>query len=93
MASVRMTTIVGAMAGGIALLAAAPPAKADWYGPRYGWHHPHYYRPWGPPAVVVAPRPYYYAPPPVVYAPPPVVYAPPPPVYYPPSISLGFALR
>lgn len=107
MASVRTTTIVGVMAGVVTLLAAAPSAKADWYGPGYGWRRPHYDRPWGPPAVVVAPPPYYYAPPPVVYAPPPVfyapprvvyapppvVYAPPRPVYYPPSISLGFALR
>ncbi|MBN8928264.1 MAG: hypothetical protein BGO51_19390 [Rhodospirillales bacterium 69-11] len=95
MASFRAPAIaLGLLAFGT--LFAAAPAKADWYGPGWGWRrpHPHWHRHWGPPAVVVAPRPYYYGPPPVVYAPPPpVVYAPPPPVYYPPSVSLGFAIR
>ncbi|MBN8897368.1 MAG: hypothetical protein J0H35_04145 [Rhodospirillales bacterium] len=95
MASFRVPAI-GLTLAAFGVLATAAPAKADWYRPGWGWHRPpgHWHRHWRPPAVVVAPRPYYYAPPPVVYAPPPpVVYAPPPPAYYPPSVSLGFAIR
>jgi hypothetical protein len=87
---------------GLALMATAgaglfaTPARADWHG--HHWHghywHGHWYRGgccWGPPAVVVAPRPYYYAPPPAYYTPPPVVYAPP--VYAAPGVSFGVTIR
>lgn len=79
------TTVASAIAGTIAVLAVASPAKADWnnhhwryysYGPWWGW---------GTPA-------YYYQPP-VVYVPPPVYYAPAPPVYYSPGVSLGVTIR
>ncbi|HTW72802.1 MAG TPA: hypothetical protein VMB73_21760 [Acetobacteraceae bacterium] len=89
---------------GLALMATAgaglvaTPARADWHG-HYGhgghYWHGHWYNGgccWVPPAVVVAPRPYYYAPPPAYYAPPPpVVYAPP--VYAAPGIGIGVTIR
>jgi hypothetical protein len=100
--------VAAAIAGGMALFAAATPAQADWRGPYYG--HRGGWRPawgywgggprWG---VIVAPRPYprpyyppppvYYAPPPVYYAPPPVYYAAPPPVVYAPGVALGLTVR
>ncbi len=92
MASVRATSTGFALAAALGTLTIATPAKADWH--HHGWNGRHHgwYRPWGPPAVVVAPRPYYYAPPPMVYAPPPAYYAPPPP-YYTPGVSFGLTIR
>jgi hypothetical protein len=88
MASVRTAAIFVAVAGLTALAAIASPAKADWYGRGYHYggyrYGPYWGGPWRAPAIIVAPRPYYFAPPPVVYLRPPVVYAPPPPVYYQP---------
>lgn len=76
----------------IASFAFVSPAQAYWH---HGWHggwHPHgWYRPWVPPAVVVAPGPYYYAPPAYYAPPPPVVYAPP--AYYAPGVSFGVTIR
>jgi hypothetical protein len=78
---------------GLALMATAgaglfaTPAQAYWH---HYWHGHWYHGPgccWVPPAVVIAPRPYYYAPPPAYYTPPPpVVYAPP--VYAAPGIGI-----
>jgi len=100
MVSVRTLSIGFGIVAGLGVLVAAGPAKADWddHGRHRGWRHHGWERPWGPPAVVVAPRPYYYAPryyapPPVYYAPPPVYYAPPPPAYYAPGMSFGFTIR
>jgi len=82
-----------AATAGVGLL--ATPARADWHGHWHGrYWHGHWYHPccWAPPAVVVAPRPYYYAAPPAYYAPPPpVVYAPP--VYAAPGIGFGITIR
>lgn len=99
MVSVRRLSVGFAIIAGLAVLASASPARADWgdHGGWHGrwhhgeWHHRGWHR-WGPPAVVVAPRPYYYAPPPVVYVPPPVYYARPP-VYYAPGVSFGVTIR
>lgn len=96
---IRILSIGLGIVTGLGVLVAAGPAKADWDhdGRHRGWRHHGWERPWGPPAVVVAPRRYYYAPyyapPPVVYAPPPVYYAPPPPAYYAPGASFGFTIR
>jgi hypothetical protein len=93
---------------GLALMATAgaglvaTPARADWHGHDWRGHdwHGHYWHGrwynggccWVPPAVVVAPRPYYYAPPPAYYTPPPpVVYAPP--VYAAPGVGIGVTIR
>ena len=81
---VRTTSLGLAIAAGAGALLVAGPAKADRDDWHRHWHHHGWERPWYPPAVVVAPRPYYYAPPPVVYEPPPVYYAPPPAYYAPP---------
>jgi hypothetical protein len=82
MTSVRAASIGFAVAAAIGVLAVATPARADWHD--YHHHDRGWYRPWGPPTVVYAPRPY--------YAPPPVVYAPPP-AYYPPVVAFGIHLR
>jgi hypothetical protein len=84
--------LAAAAAFGIGMFAG--PANADWHGWHGGgWHRGGWYRGWwGAPAVVVAPRPYYYAPVPYYYAPPPVVYAPPP-AYYAPGVSFGVTIR
>jgi hypothetical protein len=77
--------LILAAAGAVALLAAAPAARADgWHG--HGpWHgggwHGYGWRPYGG---------YVYAPPPVIYAPPPVVYAPPPAIVIAPRIPMPF---
>ena len=91
---IRATSLGLGIVAGLGAMVAAGPAKADWDD--HGWHrwHPHgWYRPWAPPAVIVAPRPYYYAPPPVVYAPPPPVYYAPPPAYYAPGLSFGVTIH
>ena len=80
--------LAAAATAGACLL--ATPAMAEWH---HGWHRGWWHGHWGwvPPAVIVAPRPYYYAPPPVYYPPPPVAYAPPP--YYAPGVSFGVTIR
>jgi hypothetical protein len=96
----RFQTLVFAACAGVALLTAAPAARADGGWDHDGWRRhghwehgprgPYWARGYYPPAVVYAPPPVVYRPPAVVYAPPPVVYAPPPPVVYGlPGISLG----
>ena len=103
MVSVRTLSVGFAIVAGLGVLVAAGPARADWddhdgwhHRWHHGWHrdwHEHgRWHHWRSPAVVVAPRPYYYARPPVVYAPPPAYYAPPP-VYYAPGVSFGFTVR
>ena len=96
MVSIRTLSAGLAIVVGLGVLVAAGSAKADWddhHGWHGGWQHHEPHR-WGPRAVVVAPRPYYYyAPPPVVYVPPPVYYAPPPRAYYSPGVSFGFTIR
>ncbi|HUB12676.1 MAG TPA: hypothetical protein VMB34_12010 [Acetobacteraceae bacterium] len=80
--------VMGTLGAGVL----ATPANADWH--HHYWHG-HWYHGccWGPPAVVVAPRPYYYAPPPVYYAPPPPVVYAPPAYYAPPGIGIGVTIR
>jgi hypothetical protein len=98
---IHATTIGLVAAAALGACVFASPAQADWGdGYHHRWHpHDGWYRPWGPPALIVTPRPYtyvppaaYYAPPPMAYAPPPVVYAPPP-AYYAPGVSLGISVR
>ncbi|HVC58906.1 MAG TPA: hypothetical protein VND19_00895 [Acetobacteraceae bacterium] len=92
MSAIRTVSIGFGVAAMIGVGLFSSPARADRDDWHHGWHDRGWYHRWGPPAVVVAPRPYYYAPPPVYYAPPPVVYAPPPP-YYAPGVSFGFTVR
>ena len=75
----RTASVGFAAAAVIGACVFASPARADWDDSDHHWHHGDGgYRSWGPPAVVVAPQPYYYAPPAAYYVPPPVTYAPPP---------------
>lgn len=97
MPTARTLSIGLAIVAGMGVVVAAGPARADWddHGWHHRWHRHGWYRPWGPPAVVVAPRAYYYAPPPPVYYPPPPVYYAPRPYYapnYAPSVSFGVTI-
>lgn len=93
MPALRATAVGFAAAAMIGACVFASSAHADWDDGHHRWHpRDGEYRSWGPPAVVVAPQPYYYAPPPAYYVPPPVTYAPPP-VYYAPGISFGYTVR
>ena len=88
------TAVIGLAAAAVGAGLLAVPAHADWHhGWHRGWHHGWWHGHWGwlPPAVIVAPRPYYYAAPRIYYPPPPVVYAPP--SYYAPGISFGVNIR
>jgi hypothetical protein len=99
--AMRAQRIVLAAAGGLAVLAAAIPARADWDGwrrhewrerawrerewQRHHWHQPGY--------AYVPPPPVIYRPPPAIYRPPPAYYAPPPVYAPPPGPGWGYGYR
>jgi len=85
MRALRANSVGFVAAAAIGVGVFATPAHADWGGWHHRWYHHGWYRPWRPPVVIVAPRPYYYAPPPVVYV--------PPPAYYAPGVSFGLTVR
>lgn len=93
MRALRAISLGSIAAATVGVCVFAGTVNADW-GDRYHRWHPHdgWDRPWAPPALIVAPRPYGYAPPPAYDAPPPVAYAPPP-AYYAPSVSFGWTVR